>query len=193
MATYFDLDSILRDRTQYPNPANYVVGPEQIKTWYRDSRSVRVFPQNPNTQPREFATSVKLVYLSIPYDPQTIILPRVYVQFQSKEYLDKHLIQTIDGVHADEQFICVFDKVQVDDTSTPIWIHYKCQMEQVTRFRRDDVINFKVTTRSGAVLPNLDTLLPADPDPTKQVLATFEVLPYIRDADYDNHLVEPLS
>lgn len=193
MATYFDIDSIERDREQFPNPAEFTVTDQEIKSWIRDSRTVRLIAANPNTSPKEFATSIRLIYLTIPYDSQTIVLPRVYIRFQSEKYKDLHLIQTMNGIHAEDQFICTYDKVQNDDSGNPIWIHYKCQMEQVTRFLRDYPVKFRVTTRSGATLPNLDTSLPNDPDPTKQILATFEVMPYIRDGDYDNQLVEPLT
>ena len=65
-------------------------------------------------------------------------------------------------------------------------------MEQTMRFKRDDPVSIKFTTRSGDTLPNTDTLVPNPPDPNQQTLITFEVIPYIRDNDYNNPMVNTL-
>jgi len=190
MATFIDLDSIWRDREVNPNPAEYELRPQQVETWFRGARSVRAHPQNPNLQPLEFATTVNIRYLTVPYTEFLAGIPRLYVDLHTVKYNDIHLIQTIDGRHPTARFICAFDKIQNDAGGEPLWIHYACRMEQTMRFKRDDPVVFRVMTRDGSVLPNTDTLVPEDPDPNKQILATFEITPYIRDGDYENSLVE---
>lgn len=190
MATFVDLDSIFRDRESYPNPNNYQLSPKQVDTWFKRARTVRAYPQNPNTQPLEFATTVNIKYLTIPYSEDVVELPRIYINFRSDKYKDIYLINAIDGKHHDSKFICLPERVQNDRNGNPLWIHYKCQMEQTMRFERGSPILFQITTRNGTVLPSLDTTVPTAPDPTKQTLCTFEITPYIRDGDYDNHLVE---
>jgi len=190
MATYVDLDSILRDREAYPNPADYKVVASQIKSWFGSARSVRAFPQDPNIKPLEFATSVQIRYLTIPYTEAFAILPRLYVVFKTSEYNDIHLLQTISGKHPDANFICEFDRLQFDINGNPVWIHFKCKTRQVMRFKRDSPVTFQVYTRDGNILPNIDTLVPVDPDPLKQILCTIEVVPYIRDTYFSNHMTE---
>lgn len=190
MATFVDLDSFERDRETYPNPNDYQLQVQQIKTWNRASRSVRAFPQNPNIEPKEFVTTINIRYMTLPYSDAVAALPRIYVNFVSRTYKDINLIQTINGIHSDAKFICVPDRIQEDpNTGNPIWIHYKCSMEQTMRFKRDDPILVQFTTRSGDVLPNTDTLVPNPPDPNQQTLITFELTPYIRDGDYDNQML----
>lgn len=190
MASFIDLDSIFRDREVWPNPADYTLSESQVDTWYKEARSVRAYPQNPNIQPLEFATTLNITYLTIPYTEELASIPRVYIDIHSREYKDIHLISAINGKQPDAKFICSFDKIQFDNNFVPTWIHYKCDMEQTMRFRRGDPITFKVMTRNGNVLPNGDTLVPDVADPNKQILCTLAVTPYIRDGDYDNHLVE---
>lgn len=190
MSSYFHLDSLFRDRETWPNPANYQLKPDQVGTWYRQARSIRAHPQNPSTNPLEFATSIKLHHLIIPYDAAFANLPVLYIEFRSKRYNDIHLVQSIEGNKADVQFVCINQKIQNDGAGSPLWIHFASTMDQVMRFSRGDEIIFKVTTRDGTVLPNQDTTPPIAADPNKQILATFEVTPYIRDGDYDNHMKE---
>ena len=190
MSTFVDLDSQYRDFEIYPNPHSYELVPRQIETWFRKSRKVRAVQQGPHANPLEFATTVNMRYLTIPYTTELSAEPRVYVDFHSHKYNDIHLIQTIDGRHQTMRFICEQSRVQSDEGGTPIWIHYKCEMEQTLRFDRDNMITFQITTRDGEILPSNDNVLPASPDPTKQTLATFEISPYIRDNDYSNHMTE---
>jgi len=194
MSTFVDLDSIERDREVNPNPNEYTLQPQQVKTWFRSSRTVRAFPQNPNTEPREFVTTVNIRYMTLPYSEAVAALPRIYVDFRSRTYKDIHLIQAINGIHKNAKFICVFDRIQNNpSTGDPAWIHYRCNMEQTMRFKRDDTVTLKFTTRSGDTLPNTDTLEPNPPDPAQQTLVTFELTPYIRDGDYDNQMINTLT
>ena len=193
MASFIDLDSMWRDREAYPNENDYELGPKKIDSWFKSARTVRAFPQNPNLQPLEFATTVNIKYMTIPYSETVAEFPRLYVNFRSKNYKDIHLINAIEGRQMDAKFICMFDKVQYDRNNNPVWLHYRCNMEQTMRFDRGEPVVFQITTRNGTVLPQLDNPPDQAADPSKQTLITFEVTPYIRDGDYDNHLVQPLS
>lgn len=194
MATFIDLDSIWRDRDTYPNACDYEVLPEQIKTWFRQAREVRAYPQNTNTRPQEFVTTVNIALLTLPFNEQLSILPRIYVDFHCRRYDDRYLISTIGGRQPEARFICILDRIQFDiDNITPLWIHYKSPMEQTLRFLRDDPVVFRITDRNGTVLPFFIDDDPTQPaDPTQQSMVTFTITPYIRDSTYDNHAVAPI-
>ena len=189
MANFIDLDSIWRDREIYPNENNYEVGSAQVDSWYKSSRAVRAYPQNPNTQPLEFATTVNIKYLTLPYSDTLSEFPRVYINFHSKRYADLNLISSIDGKQLDSKFVCVPEKIQNDVNGNPQWIHYKCLMEQTMRFVRGEPVLFQVITRNGSILSQLDTSVPDKPDPTKQTLCTFEVTPLIRDGSFSQDVL----
>ena len=193
MASFIDMDSVWRDREAFPNENNYELQPKQVETWFKSARSVRSSPQNPNLQPLEFATTVNIKVLTIPFSETVSEFPRVYVNFRSKRYNDIHLIHAIDGKQPDAKFICIFDRLQNDRNGNPIWIHYRCNMEQTMRFERGQQVIFQITTRDGSILPQLDTNIPTPPDASKQTLCTFEITPYIKDANFDNHMVETLT
>ena len=188
MSTFIDLDSIWRDREIYKNPADYQLSPKQVETWYTYPRSKRAHPQNANIKPLDFASSIVIKYLTIPYDDEIVKLPRVYVNFTSIKYKDIHLIHAIEGKQPEAKFICQFDFIQNDKNGDPLWIHYKSNMKQVMRFIRGYPILFRVTTRSNTILPNLDT--GENVDAEKQILCTLEIQPYITDAAFDNHFTE---
>ena len=193
MSTFVDLDSMWRDREAFPNENSYELGPRKIDSWFRSARTVRAFPMNPNLQPLEFSTTVNIKYMTIPYSETVADFPRLYVDFHSKKYRDIHLINSIEGRQSDAKFICVPEKIQNDVNGNPIWMHYRCTMEQAMRFERGDQISVSIMTRNGTVLPQLDNPPEDEPDPSKQTLLTFEITPYIRDGDYDNHMVQTLS
>ena len=164
MSTFIDLDSIWRDRDVYPNENNYELEPKQVDTWFKSARSVRAFPQNPSTQPLEFATTINIKYLTLPYSETLSEFPRIYVNFRSKRYKDIHLINAIDGKQPTAKFICNFDRIQTDRNGNPLWIHYRCNMEQTMRFERGEPAIFQVTTRVQQIRPtggvaHLDHLL----------------------------------
>lgn len=192
MATFIDLDSFWRDRETYPNENDYELSSNKIHTWFRAPRTVRSSPQYTGFSPLEFSTTVNIRYMTLPYTDDLAELPRIYVNFRSKHYKDVHLITSIEGKQMDSKFICVPEKVQNDSNGDPLWIHYKCLMEQAMRFNRGDPIVLQLTTRSGEVLPQQDSPPDQDPDPLKQSLITFEVTPYLRDGDYNHHMSSPI-
>jgi hypothetical protein len=189
MANFIDLDSIWRDREINPNENSYEVGPNQICSWYQKARTVMAVPQNPNTQPLDFSSTISIKYLTLPYSDALSELPRVYINFYSKKYKDVNLINSINGIQNDAKFICAFDRVQNDINGNPLWIHYKCKMRQAMRFARSEPVLFQITTRDGSILPQLDTNIPDLPDPTKQTLCTFEITPLIRDGYFSQDVL----
>lgn len=191
MATFFDLDSVYRDKETWPNPNYFELNPSEISTWHPNPRMVRKIADDPNSRPREFVVTMNIKDLTLPWTQDIAPLPRVYVDFHSKLYNDTHFMNTINGVHKFAKFVCIPDKVQNDENGDPAWIHFKSDMEQIMRFERKYPIVFKVTTRSEDVLPNPDTPPGDEADPTKQTLCTLEMTSYIRDNDYSNHLIEP--
>jgi len=193
MASFIDLDSTWRDRTMFPNENKYELTPKQVVSWTKKARTVRAFPEDPALRPLEFVTTINLKYLTLPYTDLLSTIPRIYINFSSREYKDTRLINTIDGRLPESKFICQFDKVQSDSLGNPIWIHYKCEMEQTMRFKRDDTIILELTSRDGNTLPQNDNPPDQDPNPDVQTLLTFEVTPYIRDGDYDNHMAATLN
>ena len=192
MSTFYEIDSRFRDREEYPNPFNFQVDPKQILNWFSHEKTVSAFHSDPGTMPLEFATSVKLKCIIIPYvvDPNTHGIPKLYIEFKNYKAKDTNLIYSINNTRADENFVAVFDKYQDDNTGTRVWIHYKSDMDQVMRFNRNDPIIFIVKDNLGNILPNVDSLVPLDPNLTRQVYATFETVPYIKDQNFRNSIVD---
>jgi hypothetical protein len=193
MTSFIDLDSLWRDRDNYPNPCDYEVTPSQIETWFRNAREVRAFPQKVIQRPLEFVSALTIQLLTLPYHTDLASLPRIYIDFHCRKYNDKYLINSIDARQSDARFICVQDRIQYDNNNNPIWIHYRSSMEQTMRFKRDEPVVLRITTRDGTILPYfIDLDLTQPMDPTRQTLVTFSIIPYIRDNDYANHMSETL-
>lgn len=185
MSSYIDLDSTVRDFETYPNPAEYRLSPDKLIGWSSFSRRVRSIAPNPSTQPLNFATSVSLLNIIVPFDEDFVTIPRLYVDFRTSSTLgSSNLISQIDGRNPDAIFVCVFERIQNNSISDPIWIHYRClNNEQVMHIKKNHEVNFRVFTSDGNTLPIVDT---DPPDPFKQVYATFSLKPYVIDGDYDN-------
>jgi hypothetical protein len=192
MSTFIHLDSGARDVTQYPNPASFTVNANQVSTWWQAARTVRAYPQEIPNKQYEFVTTIKIDHLVLPYTEQLQDEPIVYVQFNSTKYKDRSLIQTISNMFPTITFVAEWDKTQNDSTATPAWIHYKCNMPQAMRFSRDKPVIFEVTLRDGSTPIIVDNIPPVLPNPAVQVSATFELIPYIRDDEYSNHMVTTL-
>jgi hypothetical protein len=192
MSTFIDLDSIFRDRTDYPNPANYEVTAKQTEAWSKNVKTVKPFSQNPNTRPLSYVYNVSLFCLTIPYDESLVALPRLYVDFHSKSYNDINTMNSIEQKQYRSRFVCFPEKIQNDSQGVPTWIHYKSPMEQTLRFKLDDIVCFTILTRDTNVLDIFEeTDFDIPIDPLKQTMATFQLIPYARDNDFTS--IEPLS
>lgn len=194
MASYINLDSIFRDRQNYPNPAEFQVSADLIKGWHPNPPKVNATNALVTDRSLEFASTLKLMQLIIPYSANLLNQPCLYVSFFSSSYKDTNIVGSMTPIHAEDNFICNYSKTQYDNLGNPIWLHYDCKMRVTMRFRRNSTVLFKVSTRSGASIPDfIDTNYTIPADPTKQVLATFEIIPFIRNNAYTNHLVEPIQ
>lgn len=196
MASFIDLDSTLRDRDIYPNPFNYKLLSKQVESWFHFPRTTRAYGQNPGNMSLAFVWTVKIKVLTLPYSELLAAQPRVYVNFRCNDTTTRsiHLIQTINGVLSEATFVCPFLSIQNDELGAPTWIHYKCDfMQQNMRFLEGRDVEFAVTLSDGQPLPSGDTTVPDPPDPRQQTFATFEILPYIKNASIDHHLVDSLT
>ena len=196
MSTYIDLNSSLRNRSQYPNPACYLVDTCQLTGWYRNARTVRATGQNPAARPLEFVTTIRPLTLTTPYQINDAgdtfaDTPRLYLDFHSTRYNDVYLITSIGGVQKEAKFVFVQDAIQRNESGDPIWIHWRSdKMEQTMRFSRDNPVIFCLLDLCGEKIIIEDEENPNKPPlEDRQVFITFEVTPYVRDGDYDNHLI----
>lgn len=124
---------------------------------------------------------------------QLVTFPRIYLDYHCKLYNDVRLINTNNGVLQDAKFVLGIDKVQFDDNATPIWIHYKAHGEQVMRYKRNEPVVIRFMTRDGTTIPFFDEDdLNVVTNPNMQTLITLNVTPYVRDASYVNHGVDPI-
>jgi len=185
MATFIDLDSIWRDIVANPNPCNYELSVKQVETWVKSPKIVKPYEQNANTRPLSFVYTCNLINLTLPYSETLAAIPRVYLSLNSSNLDNVYTLNTIDNRYSDVTFVCVPRSVQNDSTGTPMWIHYSANMEQTIRFNLSFPLKFKITLRNGDTLDEfiqIDTTEPADPN--LQSLATFNITPFDRDADY---------
>lgn len=190
MSSIIDLDSFYRDRDDNPNPCDYVINAKMTDTWFSSAREVRAMPSNALQRPLEFVSTVRLETLILPWNADLVGMPKIYVNFHSKAYNDRFLINGINGVHSECNFICLLEKTQLDGAGDPVWVHYRCPIEQTMRFRRNDTYFFRITSRSGEIIPFFIDDLTAPIDPALQTMATFTITPFIRDGDYHNPTVE---
>lgn len=123
-----------------------------------------------------------------------VTFPRLYVDFHSRKYPDTRMINTNGGRLADAKFVIGIDRVQLDDKLTPTWIHYKSHGEQVFRFKRDDPVVLNIFTRDGTTINFFnegDLSIPTNP--MKQSLATFMIIPFVKDARFINGQLDPIA
>lgn len=212
MSTYFHIDSTWRDRTLYPNPAEFLIPIEVAKGWRTPNRTVQAVRPHNKMQVTNMSHSVRLLNLSIPFnfggDIGTTFVdtnPFIYVTMQSTSYYkDMKLINTIENGNIvnevldasgnitkvslkDAIFVAYCDKLQGGDTSS--WIQYKCNMIQTYRIDQQDAISFRVFGADGKTLTIIDTQPPTAINKARQVNALFELTPYVREEAYDNHFV----
>lgn len=191
MSSFIDIDSIFRDRDDFPNEYQFQYSEKQTESWYSAARNVKAIPTNPNLQPLDFVNSVKINQLTTPYTEELANQPRIYVDFRSTSYKDSRLIFAAFGYHKDAKFVCVQDYIQRDSNGVGIWIRWKSSMKQVMRFDRRFPIIFSLTLRNGNLPANSDDGI--EPDPSQQVSCTFELIPFMRDGLYDNQSIQPKS
>jgi len=112
MSVFIDLDSVWRDREQFPNPLDYTLTAKDVETWTSSGRTVRAMPQNPNERPLDFASSIEVRAATLPY-------PRI--ELFAEESL---VVDSIDGTST--LFTVDPSGLSVDDvvmTSTPFGVN----------------------------------------------------------------------
>lgn len=202
MATYIDIDSRYRNWRKYTNPAYFVIEADQVCSWNRAPRQVRANPTRPGNRAIEFAQSVQLKSLIIPFvdagyyvndtivNTHTASFQRLYVDVHTERYDDKQLINTIGNKIPKARFVCTQEGSQLNNLNIPKWIKFSSRMDQVMRFARNEAIVFEVMQEDGHRIWLTDApqdTPPTEPLPSNQVWALLEVTPYFRDGDYENH------
>lgn len=210
MSNYLHLDSFYRKINSYPNPAEYSLDTDNLVGFNAEARTVRPTARDPRLRPEEFSTTLNLTEIIIPYyfdptlpagtgpgqldNPSNVSanLPNIYIDIHSDRYNDSFLTNTIDNSNPDIRFIATFGRVQLNNLGVPEWSHFApVHMPQVLRFRRNYPMTIRIFNRAGGTLPIID-FNPGDPDrPLRQTLMTYEIVPYIRDDEFSNHLIEP--
>ena len=200
MSNYFSIESIRRNRDEFPNPAEFTVEASQTQGWFRRSRTIRAVGQNPQTMSLDFVSAIEVKQVITPYkipDPppptptSTTPYSYLYLDIHSPTYNDQYLISTISGFNRDARFLLIRDKIIFNSVGLPVWILWNSPMEQVLRFKRNDPLVFRLFTPDGITLPLVDNK-PA-PDEAVQIMALLGVTPYSRDGNYDNHLLQYLT
>jgi len=145
---------------------------------------------NPSTPGSNYASVMSALNAAV----QMLEFPRIYLDFHSRRYNDTRFIKTIGGILADARFVLGLDKIQHDDVARPIWLHFRSSGEQVMRFKRDDPMIIRFMSRDGTTLPFFtEADLTVVTNPNKQTMITINTTPYLRDAIFTNHMVEPIS
>ena len=202
MSNYFAIESIRRNRDEFPNPAEFTVEASQTQGWFRSARQVRALGQNPQTMSLDFVSAIEVKQVITPFhipDPPpnppspTPSNPYsyLYLDIHSPTYNDQYLINTISGANRDARFILIRDKIIYNSAGKPTWILWTSPMEQVLRFKRNDPLVFRLFTPNGTTLPLIDNK--PEPNESVQIMALLGVTPYSRDGNYDNHLLQYLS
>ena len=202
MANYFSIESVRRNRDEFPNPAEFTVEASQTQGWFKSARQVRAVGQNPQTMSLDFVSAIEVKQVITPYffpdPPDDPLVPSpllpyayLYLDIHSPTYNDQYLINTISGANRDARFLLIRDKVVFNNAGKPIWILWTSPMEQVLRFKRNDPLVFRLFTPDGITIPLIDDK--PEPDESVQIMTLLGVTPYSRDGSYDNHLLQYLS
>lgn len=160
MYTYIHFDSTQRNRELYASSYEYETSMVCSNGNFK----------NKNSQYK----LVKLTHLTLPYNSQTILQPIIYINFHSSTFNDTN-ITTINDVNSNINFVCIFNKIQNDSSGNPLWIHYKCSMEQNMRITFNSYFKIKIFTNSGLSLTNTDTLFSSPPNNLSQTFVTFRL------------------
>ncbi len=114
-------------------------------------------------------------------------IPRLYIDFNCKQYSDINMLYTIDGYHPTAKFVVTRSKTETDESGRELWIHYSSDMAQTMRFKRNDQVRIRISDRGDRTIDVFnDTRLSDQADPMKQTMVTLSVIPYFRDNNYDH-------
>lgn len=176
MTTFISIDSIFRNRTENPNPADFVIPIAETQGWASENRTIQsVRPHKGRIIP-DLLHELTLLKLSIPYDATLLNEPYLYVEFSVTNTQATNLINTLgnttNGVKLKNAIFQVwFDKIQ----PTNLYILYCCSMSQVIRFDPKASYRFRIFDRFGTTITVVDTSPPTPIDPLKQVSASIQI------------------
>ena len=124
---------------------------------------------------------------SIPF--HTADLERIYLDIHSLHYNDSQLIYSTNFAKGNQlsqaKFVLFKDRIITDSTGAPIGVSFFCNMDQVTRFARDQQFFINVMQGAGYTIIIPDTA--PIPTPSQQLYILLDVTPYFRDANYTNN------
>lgn len=176
MATFIELDSKFRDRTQFSNPAEFIVQAKQTSGWSSLLKDTVCVKNCNDRQLCNMLYCVELEYLILPnrivdsngttvtnisLDPYNNPLHQtnnaIYISFGTEKYTDGNLIRTIGSVHKEAVFSAFPSSTFVGDLvggQAVEWIRYETKMKQCIRINpQKPVINFRIFTNQ---LPQTD-------------------------------------
>lgn len=191
MALYLNIDSHFRDRQSYPNPGEFSFTGNQNHL-QQSYKMVRSHPQIHSPRGSLLHT-INLKKLTLPYNTLFTVLPRILVDFHAHGVDDQNLIST-PGQHniSGAKFVCFLDRIQYDNNSNPVWMHWISLSEQAMRFKQDAPLNIRIMDDIGNTLTIPDNAPDEAADNMQQVKLLFEIQPYLRDTDYA-HSVDPIE
>ena len=141
------------------------------------------------------AADAAIVMLTLETAQSLINFPRIYLDIHSRRYHDNRYLKTIGGVLSDARYVLIQDRIQFDDNLQPLWIHYRGTGEQTMRFESNGPLVIRFMTRDGTTIPFFNEPIANGEvtNPYKQSMITINTTPFVRDASYTHHGVEPIS
>ncbi len=130
------------------------------------------------------------------YEDSRIVLttPLLFLTLRCKEYPDLRNIRCLFGDHADSTHLLFRGGVTQGLDGAPAFIEWYAKAEQTQRWNLRDVIVIGFETRNGTPLTVFSETSQSqllDMDPQRQLVMSFLVTPFVRDATYSNHFLEP--
>jgi hypothetical protein len=206
MSAYILLDSMSRDRAVYPSQANFTVSADQSASWSNLIKEVSCVRPCGRKEVCNLLFSVKLNFLALPAGTTNASgaalpggEPYIFVTFSDTRNRTTGAIKMMNGIHRSAVFACNFIRNYGAGNEWMLYTSGQTQTIKLDSYKPE--IIFRVFTREGApaiplvgpqdstVIPPADNPLPANINPAVQIAAEFELTPYVRDGDFDNHVV----
>lgn len=129
------------------------------------------------------------------YEDAKIVLttPFLFFTMRCKSLKDNRNVRCLDGTHATVTHVLTRGGVTQGKDGAPAFLEWNSRAEQTMRWALNDVIEFAFETRDGSkldVFKESKEDLMIDADPTRQMMVSFIVTPFIRDGTYSNQFVD---
>jgi hypothetical protein len=131
------------------------------------------------------------------FEGSKIILttPLLFLKLKCKMYEgDSRNVRCLYGSHAEATHILERGGATQGPDGAPAWVSWYSKAEQTLRWKLNDVLVIGIETRDGKpleVFKESQEDLMKEMNPFRQLLLSFIVTPFIRDATYSNHFIEP--